>query len=213
MPCKPFHLALLLALIAACQDDAVTHTRIAKPTASPPAAAAPSAPAVQMPAPMPPMGGAAMAGDVPPPPKPNGAAKLDWSLPNGWTQAQTGGVRFATLKAPVAGNLDISVVVLAGPAGGELANVNRWRGQIGLPPLEEGALAAVRKGVPSKAGNVSLYDFTSEGTQKTRLVAGIVVSDDNSWFFKMTGDSEAVAKALPDFMHLLQSLRASGGAN
>src|SRR5207302_7349661 len=44
------------------------------------------------------------------------------------------GVRFATLKPAVDGQIDISVVVLPGPAGGELAIVNRWRDQVGLPP-------------------------------------------------------------------------------
>jgi hypothetical protein len=163
----------------------------------------------------PPMGspmGSMGAGDVPPPPKPNGAGKVDWTLPRNWTQTLTGGIRFATLKPPVPGNIDVSVVVLAGPAGGDLANVNRWRGQIGLPPLEAEALPSARKAVPTKAGALSLYDFTSEGTQKTRLVAGQLTNNDNTWFFKMTGDADSVAKALPDFMHLLQSLRAPGAA-
>jgi hypothetical protein len=206
-----------LALFAGCQEDAVTHSRIVKPTEpateAPPAPAAPVSPM----APAAPMAGGAMgsmgAGAVPPPPKPMGAAKLDWSLPSGWTQTLTGGIRFATLKPPGPGNVDASVVVLAGPAGGEVANVNRWRSQIGLPPLEEAALPSVRKSVTSKAGPVTVYDFTSEGVQKTRLVAGLLVTDDNTWFFKMTGEAGAVGKALPEFTHLLQSLRAPSGAN
>jgi len=201
-----------LALFVGCQEDAVTHSRIVKPAE--PAVAAPSAPAAPA---APPMAGGAMgsmgAGAVPPPPKPMGAARLDWLVPSGWTQTLTGGIRYATLKPAGPGNVDASVVVLAGPAGGEVANVNRWRSQIGLPPLEEAALPSVRKSVTSKAGPVSVYDFTSEGVQKTRLVAGLLVADDNTWFFKMTGEAEAVGKALPEFTHLLQSLRAPSGAN
>jgi hypothetical protein len=180
---------------------------------APPATSQPGAPPA---APMGPMGGAAMgsmgSGDVPAPPKPNGPGKVDWSLPKGWTQTLNGGMRFATLKPAVAGNIDASVVVLAGTAGGELANVNRWRSQIGLPPLGADALASARKTIATKAGNVALFDFTSEGTQKSRLVAGILLNNDNSWFFKMTGDAEAVGKALPDFTRLLQSLQAAAGA-
>jgi hypothetical protein len=213
-------IACLLAL-GGCPDETVTHTRIVKAPEAAPAAPGPSAPmppstpaAARPQAPMaggPGMG--AMAGDVPAPPKPSGTAKLDWTLPKGWTQTLTGGIRFATLTPPTPGNLDASVVVLAGPAGGELANVNRWRSQIGLQPLDEGALPQVRKSLSTKAGSVSLYDFTSEGTQKSRVVAGLVESNDNTWFFKMTGDAQAVGKALPDFMQLLQSLHASAGAN
>jgi len=148
-----------------------------------------------------------MAGDVPAPPKPVGGSAVAWTLPKGWTQTLTGGIRYATLKAPVTGNLDASVVVLAGPAGGELANVNRWRGQIGLPPLTQEALPSARKSVNSKLGPVTLYDFTGEGTQKSRVVAGLASIGENTWFFKMTGDADAVGKALPDFQQLLQSLR------
>jgi hypothetical protein len=214
---KAVLLAAVLASFAGCQEESVTHSRIvrAPESATPPAALPPAA---AVPAPMAaPMAGGAMgsmgAGEVPLPPKPMGAAKLDWSLPNSWTQSLTGGIRYATLKPPGPGNLDVSVVVLAGPAGGELANVNRWRSQIGLPPLEEAALASARKSIASKAGAVALYDFTSEGVQKTRLVAGLLVANDNTWFFKMTGDAEAAGKALPEFTHLLQSLRAPTGAN
>jgi len=202
-----------VALLSACPDDSVTHTRIAKTNEGPAVPATPPPRAAPMAAPpmAPPAGNAgmgAMAGDVPPPPKPNGAAKLDWTLPKDWTQTLTGGVRYATLKPPVSGNLDVSVVELAGTAGGELPNVNRWRGQIGLPPLEPDALPQARKAIVSKAGTVSLYDFTGEGTQKSRLVAGLLSSSDNTWFFKMTGDADSVAKALPDFTRLLASLRA-----
>jgi len=153
-----------------------------------------------------------MEGAVPPPPKPTGASQLTWDLPKGWTQSLTGGIRYATLKAPIGGNVDASVVVLAGPAGGELANVNRWRSQIGLPPLAEEALGTARKSIATKAGPLSLYDFVSEGNVKTRLVAGIATSDDNTWFFKMTGDADAVGKALPDFTKLVESIRSQSGA-
>jgi hypothetical protein len=97
--------------------------------------------------------------------------------------------------------------VLPGPAGGELANVNRWRGQIGLPPLDEAALAAARQVVKAKAGPLKVYDFTNEAKPGSRLVAALAESGGNTWFVKMTGDAEAVGAARPDFMKLLGSLR------
>jgi len=115
-------------------------------------------------------------------------------------------MRYATLKPAVAGKVDVSVVVLPGPAGGELANVNRWRGQIGLPPLDEGALGKARQTVRSKAGEVSLYDFTSEGQAKSRLVAGLISAGGNTWFIKMVGDAGPVGSTRLDFIHLLESL-------
>ena len=145
------------------------------------------------------------ASDVPPPPTPKGALK--WSLPKGWSELPGGGMRFATFKAPYAGKLEGTVVVLPGPAGGELANVNRWRGQIGLPALDEAGLAKARTALKTKVGLVNVYDFTSDGQAKSRMVAGYVTTPDgNTWFLKLTGDSDPVAKAKPDFMTILGSL-------
>jgi len=192
-PGKTTRLAAVLALLAgatACDRDEITHFRVAKVPAAPPAAAAP----------------AGMAGDVPPPPKPAGGS-LRWTLPRGWTEAEGGAMRFATFKVPVKGTADASVVVLPGPAGGELANVNRWRGQIGLPALDEPGLAAARKVLATKAGPLRVYDFAAGGTTGKRLLAGLTEAAGNTWFVKMTGDAGAVGAARDDFMKLLGSLR------
>jgi hypothetical protein len=116
-------------------------------------------------------------------------------------------MRFATLKPPVSGKVDASVVVLPGPAGGELANVNRWRGQIGLAPLDEAGLAKARKVMKTRAGPLKVYDFTSEAAPRSRLVAGLTEVAGETWFVKMTGDADAVGAARSDFMKLLGSLR------
>jgi hypothetical protein len=184
--------------VAGCQRDGVQHFRVAKEAQQPQAMAA----AV-------PMGGSAgspgMEGSVPPPPATAGG--LTWTLPSGWTEARTGGMRYATITPPVKGKVDASVVVLPGPAGGELANVNRWRNQIGLPPLaDDAAMTKARKMVPTSAGPLAIYDFSSDA-QKSRVVAGLTVHEGATWFVKLSGDAAAVEAARPDFMKLLGSLR------
>jgi hypothetical protein len=201
MQCVPRKLSACLAAAAlsalpGCRRDEITHVKVPK---------AASSPALARLAAMPP--GAGADGEVPPPPAPTGASALKWTLPRGWTETMAGGMRYATLKPPVTGRIEASVVVLPGPAGGELANVNRWRGQIGLSPIDEAALASARKIVKSRAGAVSIYDFSSEGQEKSRVIAGLVVANGNSWFVKMTGDADPVAAARADFTHLLESLR------
>jgi hypothetical protein len=175
-------LALLVLAGVACSDDEITHVRIAKAPASDPAAA------------------------VEPPEAPGAA--LQWQLPKGWTERREGsGMRYATLVVPVEGKLDVSVTVLPGDAGGELANVNRWRGQIGLAPFDEAALAASRRPVTAPAGKVGTWDFASEGADRRRTIAGLLSAGGSSWFLKMTGDAEAVASARADFLRLLATLR------
>jgi hypothetical protein len=204
--------ALLVALTtllagASCRREGVAHARIAKgreaiPSIDPP-------PGMGMP-PMgtPPASGQAPAagGDVPLPPKPGRGETLAWTLPKGWTETKGSGMRYATLQPSVKGKTEVSIIMLSGTVGGELANVNRWRGQIGLRPIDEAALSELRTSVTSKAGPVALYDFTSEGQVKTRIIVGMLASADSSWFLKLNGDADAVSAARADFVAYLGTL-------
>jgi len=89
--------------------------------------------------------------------------------------------------------------------------VNRWRGQIGLQPIDEAARVQSRKEVKSKAGSVSLYDLAGDGAAKQRMIAGLLFVDGKSWFIKMTGDDEPVAATRADFVKLLESLHFPSG--
>lgn len=64
--------------------------------------------------------------------------RIQWKLPEGWTESEGGAMfRIATLKAP--SGIEIFVTELT--AGQEvLSNVNRWQGQLGLPPATEATL-------------------------------------------------------------------------
>jgi hypothetical protein len=207
---------LLLSL--GCGRDQVSHASVAKeapapapamgsthggaPMAMPPGAMPQGA---MPPGTMPP--GSMPGAQLPPPPRPTGQGALKWTLPKGWTETQGSGMRYATLTPPGQGKVEMSVVVLPGAAGGELNNVNRWRGQIGLPPLDEAALGQARKAVKSKVGPVSVYDFTGAGEIKSRMVTGLLATPDGStWFFKLMGDADPVGKAKPAFMKYLETL-------
>ncbi|HEX7898767.1 MAG TPA: hypothetical protein VF950_13470, partial [Planctomycetota bacterium] len=86
-----------------------------------------------------------------------------WTLPAGWKEEKGPGDRVATLAF---GDLELSVTKLAGTAGGPLANINRWRNQLGLPALAEGELAT--HSVPLAGGGLRI-DF--EGPKKPSMGA------------------------------------------
>jgi hypothetical protein len=73
--------------------------------------------------------------------------------------------------------------------------------------VDEAALVKDRKTLKAPVGSVAVFDYTSEGKEKTRLVAGIVFAGGNSWFVKMVGDAGPVAASRADFVRLLESLR------
>jgi hypothetical protein len=174
---------LLLAALAACRQDKIETRRVAKEDA-------PATPGTA--------DGAAA--------RPAG---LSWKTPAGWTELPGNGMRAATFVLPKGpGKAEVTVIALPGDVGGELANVNRWRGQIALPPVGEADLAGVRTKVRSGAGELFVYDFTSTGAKKTRLVAGMIQVSGTMWFFKLMGDEKPVAAAKPAFLKLLEGLKA-----
>jgi hypothetical protein len=104
------------------------------------------------------------------------------------------------------GTAEATVVALPGDVGGELANVNRWRGQISLPAIDEAALAAARTKVKTGAGEALLFDFSGAKPPK-RLIAAMLRLDGTTWFFKLSGDSAAVSAQRKAFLDMVKGLK------
>jgi hypothetical protein len=140
------------------------------------------------------------------PPAAAPAHRLRWTAPAGWKESAGTGMRLATIVPPGAGKAEATVVALPGESGGELANVNRWRGQIGLSPIDESGLASARSTVRTKVGPASLYSFAGHGEPKMAMLAAVVVYEGTSWFLKLSGDEDAVKRARTGFVSLVASL-------
>ncbi len=64
--------------------------------------------------------------------------QLRLTLPAGWKESPPSEFRVASFRVrgkDAREDADVSVVPLPGDAGGDLANVNRWRGQVDLAPV------------------------------------------------------------------------------
>jgi hypothetical protein len=107
---------------------------------------------------------------------------------------------------------DRSVVPLSGEAGGNLANINRWRGQINLSPISAADLSAQSETITPGSRKMLYIDFVSHdllvnNQYKKRLMAAIYRREGRTWFFKMLGEDAAVLSAKPAFMQFLKSLK------
>lgn len=89
---------------------------------------------------------------------------VQWTAPKGWKEEPGNKFREATFRIDAKPPLELTVVALPGKAGTLLDNVNRWRGQIALPPLEQGELDQVvtRRKVGDRA--VTVVDMTGVGS-------------------------------------------------
>ena len=142
---------------------------------------------------------------APPVATPQPSKEISWNVPDGWHQAPAKSMRIATFSvgAPDATPGEVSVIKLAGSGGGDLPNVNRWRGQIGLPAITADDLAAAVVNVESSAGAIALIDCA--GGDK-RTLAAWLRHDGSSWFVKLTGPSAVVGAEQARFTAFLSSL-------
>ena len=130
----------------------------------------------------------------------------NWQVPSSWKAAGPKPMRLASFDIPdAAGNGDVSISKLSGNGGGLLANVNRWRGQVGLAPLEAGALAANSKTVATAGGDSGTW-VELVGTEKT-ILGAIVARGEVSWFFKLTAPAPVAAKNRDAFEQFVRSIR------
>ncbi len=143
---------------------------------------------------------------TPPPIAPAAGAPLAYQLPAGWQEKPLSTMRLASFDAvaPNGKKADVSVVSLAGIAGGDLANVNRWRGQVKLPPIDEDTLAKSAEHVNANGHDFLVVDLAG-GSQ--RILAAILDENERSWFIKMTGEDVAVAAQKSAFLDFLRSLK------
>lgn len=134
---------------------------------------------------------------------PGQALSLEWKVPDAWSETDLKPMRVASYSA-AGGAVDISVVRLAGDAGGLAANVNRWRGQVGLPTQSEEEILS--EAAEIEAGGLSVRWFELMGPELGTLV-GLVPHADETWFFKLTGPVREAQAAKEEFVVWLESVR------
>ena len=134
---------------------------------------------------------------------------LKWSAPAHWQEKQASSMRKATYAITGAkGAAELAVTAFPGDVGGDLPNLNRWRGQLSLPPVEEAQYAANVTKLSVNGLAITVADITGPGENPTRLLGAMVPYAGSTWFFKLTGSAALVADEKPAFLAFLQTLSA-----
>jgi len=221
-----------LIAFAGCRDRSITVYRAPKDPAPvlPSAAAAP--PGATLPEGHPPIGQAAggatlpeghppigdagatagaqgpmMTGDVPT----SSGSELAWTAPANWQVKGNGSMRKGSYSVPGDGGAvaDFAITAFPGDVGGLFANVNRWRGQIGLPPIDLSQLASATEHLEVNGFKIELLDaLGTVNGQPTRLLGAIVPHNGQTWFFKLLGPDAVVAKEKPALREFLNTIKA-----
>lgn len=136
---------------------------------------------------------------------------LAWSAPASWTAKQGSAMRRGSYAVKGdGGEADLSITAFPGDVGGDLANVNRWRGQIGLGPIGAGDLAGAVQRVERNGLKMGVVDLGgAAGPNPQRTLAAMVPHAGSTWFFKLTGPDALVAKEKAAFMAFLDTVKPS----
>jgi hypothetical protein len=147
---------------------------------------------------------AGMAGPVAPPPSTD---LPQWEVPDGWKPKAATTMRLASFVVGADG--DLSVVALGPAAGGTLANVNRWRSQLGLSALTDAELGAATTYVTLSSGpTATVVEVTGEGQFAGRkTLAAIIARPDRTWFYKLSGESGLVTAEKDRFVKFIKSVK------
>jgi len=135
---------------------------------------------------------------------PNQSAKFNWQVPTQWKSLPAGDMLVARFGLPERGGAkaEVLVSVFGDDTGGTLANVNRWRREIGLREVDDAGLPQVISPLDPADPQTKLIDFTNNNR---RLVAAIVPRDGRYWFYKLRGDLDAVSPERDAFVAFVKS--------
>jgi hypothetical protein len=200
-------LALIVFLLvqAGCRDASVAAYRVPKEQDAPPSERRSAAPAAMA-------AGADMA---------NGSvtvaatAELVWTAPAHWkpnpgSSVRKGSYLIGSADAAVA---DMAITAFPGDVGGDLANVNRWRSQLAMPPITSAELPAALTHVDHNGLHMNVAELANDDpAAPRRMLSAIVPFEGATWFFKLTGPSELVAREKQAFFAFLESVRPGGPA-
>lgn len=150
---------------------------------------------------------------APPMPAASVAGELNYSLPTGWTrEPNANAMRVATFSTGDKQPAQVIVTRLSANFGGMMLNLNRWRGEVGLPPGDAGT---EMKETPVLVGNLpgSVVDLVGPGKDAKTPMRSLIArctQGDSVWFFKLLGPAETVTQQQTAFQAFLLSVKLPG---
>jgi len=141
---------------------------------------------------------------------------LDWHAPQAWASEAPGPAQLARFRidGPDKSQAVASIAALTGEAGGLLANVNRWRSQLGLEAVTE--TDSVTEKASTGVGQAILVSLSGEpvGEKAGRgMLVAVLPHQGQTWFFKIVGDGKVVEAAKPGLLQMLGKLHPRGGGH
>ena len=131
---------------------------------------------------------------------------LKWQKPEGWEQFDGHSMRMASFYVPYSsGKGELSITEFSGTSGGIQANINRWRGQISLPPETEQSILNSSISFKSDLGNFLFFELANEKSNQS-ILASIFELSNRTVFVKLSTEQSALVEVKKDFITFSKSI-------
>ena len=135
-------------------------------------------------------------------------SEFAWDLPISWTPSSGSKMRLASFDVPYSfGVGDLSVMVLAGDGGGIQANINRWRGQINLPPQPLNEILSLSEKRENRFSDYNLFTLINISKMDQAFISAIMPLDNNTIFVKLNIHANGIKEVKEDFLSFCDSFR------
>lgn len=135
---------------------------------------------------------------------------LKYELPQGWAESEPAPLAKLTFEVRD-GKQKARVTVTDLPAASNplLDNVNRWRGMVSLPPVDEAQLAKDVRSVKVADGTGTMVELKSpaDAPRSLAIFGVIAYRGDTAWFVKLQGDPEVVEREKSRLEAFVESLK------
>ena len=147
---------------------------------------------------------------VPGAPEAPSQTALRWKAPPAWKVLPAGNLRLASFAVSGSGGSgEASITFLAGAAGGAAANVNRWRGQLGLPALTE---AEALKALQAERGAGGDFKWIALKAENKMLLASLHEWPAGVGFVKLNAPPTTAEENRDAFLEICRSLIPAAAA-
>jgi hypothetical protein len=142
---------------------------------------------------------------------PSSRAEAKFEVPANWSEKTPGPMVMTAynVAGDANGQAEVTVSKFPGEVGGMVANVNRWRQQLGLQALNDSEARNTVKMLDVN-GKKDAYMVDLRGTnartgKAARMLSIGVPRSGETWFFKLMGDEAVVEKESGAFVKFVQS--------
>jgi hypothetical protein len=131
-------------------------------------------------------------------------------LPTGWTAGAPNAMRKGSwnVAGPGGSQAEVAVTVFPGNVGGTTANVNRWRGQVGLEAIAAAQIEASVQNIEANGLKITIVEATGQANGvSTTLLGAIVPHEGQTWFFKLIGPAALITREQTAFREFLSTIK------